>query len=603
MSGMSRGIPTNSPLVEAAFRTALLQQGRIVLLYAAVVCAGWAALLLAISLGRRGDAAALLPRSAWPEPAARRMLRVTFGLLWVLDGILQAQPQMPLGLPTQVVGSAAAGAPGWLAHLVGFGIAAWENHPIGAAVAAVWIQVGIGAWLLLAPRGPLSRAAGLASAGWALVVWVFGEAMGGLLQPGATWLYGAPGAVLVYAVVGALLALPEGSWGSPRLGVRLLRGIGVFFLAMALLQAWPGRGFWQGGPLSGMVRGMSGTPQPLPLSRLLGAFGGLAAAHGFAVNLAVVIALGGVGAALLIGGRARVPGVWAGVVLCLGTWVLVQDLGFFGGLGTDPNGGLPTALLLLGGLLAARPAAAPVPVPVAEAAVAEAAPAPAVRWTPVVALRAMAVAGAVGVTLLGTVPIALASVTSNASPILAQSLAGASLPQNAPAPGFRLVDQFGRRVGLESLRGKVVLLTFLDPVCTTQCPIIAQEMKAADRLLGPRAASRVAMVAIAANPVYRSTEVLRSFDRQERLGSLSNWLFLTGTRKQLERVWAAYGIEVQVVPGGAMVAHNDIAYVLDASGRIRWILNTDPGPGSAATRASFGALFAEYLNRVLGPSS
>jgi hypothetical protein len=29
------------------------------------------------------------------EPTGRRLLRIGFGLLWLLDGILQAQPAMP----------------------------------------------------------------------------------------------------------------------------------------------------------------------------------------------------------------------------------------------------------------------------------------------------------------------------------------------------------------------------------------------------------------------------------------------------------------------------------------------------------------------------
>ena len=49
-------------------------------------------------------------------------------------------------------------------------------------------------WLLSRRRGALSRLAGLASAGWGLVVWVFGESFGGILAPGLSWLNGAPGA-------------------------------------------------------------------------------------------------------------------------------------------------------------------------------------------------------------------------------------------------------------------------------------------------------------------------------------------------------------------------------------------------------------------------
>ena len=87
-----------------------------------------------------------------------------------------------------------------------------------AGASAVWIQVGIGIWLIVAARGPLSRLAGLVSVGWGLVVWVFGEAFGGIFAPGLTWLFGAPGAVLIYAVAGALIALPERAWHTPSAG-------------------------------------------------------------------------------------------------------------------------------------------------------------------------------------------------------------------------------------------------------------------------------------------------------------------------------------------------------------------------------------------------
>ena len=72
---------------------------------------------------------------------------------------------------------------------------------------------------------------------------------------------------------------------------------------------------------------------------------------------------------------------------------------------------------------------------------------------------------------------------------------------DTPAPGFTLTSQDGRQVSLASLRGKVVLLTFLDPVCTTDCPLIAQEMRSADTMLGGKAGD-TELVAVVANPTY-----------------------------------------------------------------------------------------------------
>ena len=86
---------------------------------------------------------------------------------------------MPLGMGPDVIQPLAAESPTWVQHLDNALVTVWSYHPVAAAAAAVWIQVGIGVWLLAAPRGNWSRLAGLASVLWGLNVWVFGEAFGG----------------------------------------------------------------------------------------------------------------------------------------------------------------------------------------------------------------------------------------------------------------------------------------------------------------------------------------------------------------------------------------------------------------------------------------
>ena len=284
---------------------------------------------------------------------------------------------MAIGLPSQVIEPTAASSPTWVQHVVNWAGTSWSYHPMQAGASAVWIQVGIGVWLLAAARGPLSRLAGLASVGWGLVVWVFGESFGGIFAPGLTWMFGAPGAAAIYVVAGALVALPERAWYSRRLGQLTTAGTGLFLLGMAVLQAWPGRGFWQGtvhgqpGTLAGMTQTMAQTPQPGFLTAWVNAFTAFDQAHGFAVNLFVVIALAVTGAAFLSGRPRLIGPVLAGfTVLCLADWVLVEDLGFLGGLGTDPNSMIPLSLLAVASYLAlARaPAAAAQPATVPAAA-------------------------------------------------------------------------------------------------------------------------------------------------------------------------------------------------------------------------------------------
>jgi cytochrome oxidase Cu insertion factor (SCO1/SenC/PrrC family) len=643
MPGMKSGLSDTNQVIVGAFKAALLHQGLIIAAVLAVLALAWvAAREFVPTSAARWSLSSL--RSAAPEAAARRLLRFGFGIVWVFDGLLQAQPAMAAGLPSQVIEPGAATSPAWVQHVVNWGVSSWSLHPVQAGAAAVWIQIGIGAWLIAAPSGWASRLAGLASVGWGLVVWVFGEAFGGIFAPGLSFLFGAPGAVLFYCAAGLLIALPEARWRSSLLGRQVLGGLGAFLVGMAVLQAWPGRGFWQGtvrghpGPLASMVSAMAGTPQPDALSALVRGFASIATSAGFAVNLIAVVALALVGAAFLAGAvapGARLPaaatmivrpGLILLLVVCLADWVLIEDLGFWGGLGTDPNSMIPVALVAVAGYLALAPAPAPEPAadqlavaqPATEqpAAVQPAGTQPAVappaasqpaatqratglaRRFAGLGLRALLAFWAVVIVAIGAAPMALAQSSSTASPILAEAIDGNAAPLNFTAPAFSLTDQEGHQVSLASLHGKVVLLTFLDPVCTSDCPLIAQEFRDADELLGA-SAQRVELVAIVANPLYRTVAYTRAFDRQEGLSGVSNWLFLTGSLTQLERAWRNYAVAAQILAPGGMIAHSDVAYVIDRAGHTRSELDFDPGPGTSSTQASFAAELADAAQQQL----
>jgi cytochrome oxidase Cu insertion factor (SCO1/SenC/PrrC family) len=215
--------------------------------------------------------------------------------------------------------------------------------------------------------------------------------------------------------------------------------------------------------------------------------------------------------------------------------------------------------------------------------------------------RTLGAIGALGVAAIGVIPLATASASASASPILAQALDGSSAPLHFKAPAFTLTNQHGRAVSLASLHGKVVLLTFLDPVCTSDCPLIAQEFRQADQLLGGRS-RQVELVAVVTNPVYTLPEYTAAFDRQEHMNTLANWQYLTGRADQLKQVWRQYGIAAQILPAGGMIGHSDIAYVIDRSGRTRTELNFDPGPGTSSTQASFASELSSAAQQTLGSS-
>ncbi len=612
MQGMGNGLNAKNPTIVSAFHAQLLHQGLIIFLVLGALAVAWN-VLRSLQFRRAASSGASMPAASFahPEAPARRLLRISFGILWIFDGILQTQSSMPLGMTTGVIQPAAAASPSWVQHVDNAAATIWSYHPIAVPASAVWIQIGIGIWLLVAPRGVWSRLAGLASVGWGLVVWAFGEAFGGIFAPGLTWMFGAPGAVLFYCAAGLLLALPESSWATPRLGRVILRCMGLFFVGMAMLQAWPGRGFWQGrtepganpGTLTGMTQQMAQTPQPHLFSSWVNDFATLDAAHGWGVNLFVVIALVVIGTTFLVASPRLVRlGVLAGAVLCLADWIFVEDFGFFGGVGTDPNSMVPMSLVFIAGYLAlTRPSVVGSDVVVSIRATTETRRS---SWherlvaDPGFALRAIGALGAIVIITVGAVPMAVASASSQADPILEQAIGGTPNAVKEIAPAFNLVNQDGQAVSLASLHGKTIALTFLDDVCTSDCPIIAQEFRIADGLLGSDARN-VDFVAINANPRYVTPNYLQAFDQQEYLGQLPNWLYLTGPLGRLRQVWASYGVLAQVEPAGAMIAHSEIAYVIDGHGFTREILDTDPGPATQATRSSFAVTLANSVEQTL----
>ena len=369
---------------------------------------------------------------------------------------------------------------------------------------------------------------------------------------------------------------------------------------------------------------MSTTPQPRVLSSLLSSFGSFAASNGFAVNLVVVIVLAAMGAIFLTG-RPRLVryAVWFGIVFCLADWVLVQDLGFLGGLGTDPNSMIPLILLFSAGYLALTPApreapateAAPVAGSVQTRRMEGSTPSRRLaggvsgsgRWRrqalggmlATASARSVAAVAALAVILLGAAPMAAAAANRTADPILAQAIAGNSTALDVPAPDFQLTDQNGQAVSLASLRGKVVLMTFLDPVCTTDCPIIAQEFKQAGVAarvggLQGRAGRHRGQSDLPGRDVHPGVRPAGGAQHRTELAVPDR--IAEPARPGLG---GSTGSAVEDLPAGSMAEHNDLAVVIDRSGHIREELSTDPGPGTASTKSSFSVLLAQYARQAL----
>jgi hypothetical protein len=126
--------------------------------------------------------------------------------------MLQFQPVMFGHGFGQMLAGGAHGNPAIVARPVSWSAAFIDHHvaALNAIFAVIQLLLGLGiAWR------PTVRLALAASVAWALAVWWLGEGLGGLLAGTASPVNGAPGAVLLYALL-AILLWPSGRDPSDR---------------------------------------------------------------------------------------------------------------------------------------------------------------------------------------------------------------------------------------------------------------------------------------------------------------------------------------------------------------------------------------------------
>ncbi len=511
-----------------------------------------------------------LSKGGLNEPRARTYLRLAFGVIWVVDGILQFQPGMPLGLANDVVKPTIAGAPTWLHPLMYSSIHLWNAHPIALATGTAWIQMGIGLGLIVS-NAATGRLIAVAGAGWALLIWVVGNGFGGAFASGSSILFGWPGATFFYFVAMVWIALPP-RYFAEHFSHFTLRLMALVLGIGAILQVLPNAGFWHGGnanALTAMARTMTSTAQPHPLAWIVNRVGDVAGTLGGGFNVVVVLWLVVCAVGLWYSSTHAVN--WPAYAVAVGAvffWVAGEDVPIFGGLATDLNSLIPLAVLTF--CAQARYRAAP-PLP---------------RRLPE-ELRsssgAVVAAFAFAMVAFSVVSMGVASVSA-AEPTLFVAQNGQAAAVNTKAPVFTLTDQFDRPYSLEEHKGRYTLLTFLDPVCWTDCPLLAAQLRQV-RSEWP-ASTPLDIVVVAANPLHQTIDNVRHFIYIHHLKGMKNFYFVTGKTSATRKVWNEYGISVTNEPGDLMSIHSDYMFIIKPSGRLRWIIPDEPLANVAGQRSA-----------------
>jgi cytochrome oxidase Cu insertion factor (SCO1/SenC/PrrC family) len=143
---------------------------------------------------------------------------------------------------------------------------------------------------------------------------------------------------------------------------------------------------------------------------------------------------------------------------------------------------------------------------------------------------------------------------------------------HSKAPDFDLTDQAGHLISLASLRGKVVVLEFMDSHCTDICPIVSQEFITAYHDLG-RLAPKVEFLAVNVNKYHLQVADVAAFSTEQHLTTIPAWHFLTGPFASLRTVWRAYGEAVYAPGPNADIVHSSFMYFIDPQGRERFLAN------------------------------
>jgi protein SCO1/2 len=129
------------------------------------------------------------------------------------------------------------------------------------------------------------------------------------------------------------------------------------------------------------------------------------------------------------------------------------------------------------------------------------------------------------------------------------------------APSFLLRDQLGRPTGPQQDRGHWTVVTFLYTNCPDVCPLVANQLGAAQR-----ANADLRVIAVTVDPKRDTARARSRFLAAHRLGP--RFRFVGGTRIVVAPVWSRYHIAALPGPNGT-VSHSTYELLIDPQGRER----------------------------------
>lgn len=272
----------------------------------------------------------------------QRLVTILLGLLWLIDGILQFQPEMfTKAFVTNILAPNLQGQPFFITNIIQFGIHLFSMNYLFTNLGSAVVQVLIGLALILPVSKRYQRIALYISIAWSLVVWILGEGLGNILTGMASFYTGVPGSVTLYLILAVFLLYPK------RFSLtNLPKAAGILFLFGAFLNVLPM--FWTKEGIQ-MLFQFSSADTIKAIAAPATYLSNVMSSSPVISNDILVLLLGFFGVQLLLKPKKII--VWSMVIFLVFVWWLCQDLGgiqtFPGGTATDPNSAPLFILFLL----------------------------------------------------------------------------------------------------------------------------------------------------------------------------------------------------------------------------------------------------------------
>lgn len=154
-----------------------------------------------------------------------------------------------------------------------------------------------------------------------------------------------------------------------------------------------------------------------------------------------------------------------------------------------------------------------------------------------------------------------------------------TLGREDPAPAFDLIDHASKRVRLQDLAGKTLLLDFIFTRCPGPCPILTSRNVAVERLLSDSLRQQTHFVSISIDPERDTPEDLANYGRA-RGADLEHWSFLTGEPATVAQLVSDFGVGTsRSSEADGELQHIIVSFLIDPDGQIvKRYLGNDTAP-------------------------